>query len=144
MWSARVRRSRHSRTSTPPHAVNENQHVNVMTERYTKLTRAMRTKKTLLLHVANVFCDSWVILHGRPPYVLIDNGVQFTSKLFATPCIMLDMTHLRTTVYHPQKIRQVKQYNFTIDTLLRHYCAKNQKALGTYAQSLTYSSNSQM
>lgn len=80
-----------------PHTVNGNQYVTIMTDSYLKLTRAMRTGKTSSSLVANVFFDSWAVPSDIPAYVVTDNGLQFTSKVFKTLCPMLSVKHLTTT-----------------------------------------------
>lgn len=99
-----------------PRTVDDNQYVIAMTDRYSKLTRALSTSQASFAHVVNVFFDSSIIPDSIPAYVLADTGVQCTNKLFATLCAMIRVKHLTTTDYHPQTNGQVERYNRTIGT----------------------------
>lgn len=120
-----------------PRTRNENQYVIVMTDKYSKLTRAMQTGKTSSSHFGNVSFDSQVVLYFTPVYVQLKHGVKFNSKMFSALGTMLDVKHQTTTAFHPQTNEQVKRYNLTIVKQLRNYVAENQKYLDTYVQRLT-------
>lgn len=85
----------------PPKSTHENQLVVVMTDRHSKLTRAVPTTQTTALHVASIFYDHWIIPYGIPDHLLTENSNQFVSKFFATLCQFLDLKHLTTTTFHP-------------------------------------------
>lgn len=78
--------------------------VNFMADRYSKLTQASPTDITSSDHVANVFFDSWIFPYFISTYVLSDNIMQFTSKLFATLCTLLVVKHLTATRIIPTLI----------------------------------------
>lgn len=67
-----------------PCTVSGNQYVIVMTDRYSKLARAMPSDKTSSPNVANLFFDSWVVPYGIPAYIQTDYGMKFTCALFGT------------------------------------------------------------
>lgn len=71
-------------------------HVDDMPDRYSELPRALPNSKTLSSYVANVLLDFRVTLYRIPAYVLTDNGVQLTSKLFAKLCTMPELKNLKT------------------------------------------------
>lgn len=121
-----------------PRTTSGNQYAIVITDRYSKVTRAIPTSKTASTHAANIFFEHWVIPYGIPKYLLTDNGPQFTSKFFAMICSLLGVKHLTTTAYHPQTKGQVEHYNKTIVTRLRHYVAEHQRDWDTLVQPLTY------
>lgn len=102
------------------------QHVVVITDSYSKLTRASPTSKTLLTTMKNVSLNHWIVCFCIPSYLLTDNGPKFIIKFFVSICGYLDMKHLTTTKYHPQTNGQAKQYNCTIITQLRHDFAAHQ------------------
>lgn len=126
-----------------PRTVSRHLFVTIMTDRYLKLKRAMPTGQTKSSHVANVFFNSWVVLYGISAYVLMKNEAQLTSKLFAMLCTMLGVKELTTTASHRQTNGQVKRYNLTIVTQLRHFIAENQKYWDTYAQKITIAYNAE-
>lgn len=127
-----------------PHIVNGNQYVIEMTNGYSKLTRTMPTGTTSSSHVANVLFDSQVAPYGIPAYVLTDNGVQFTCKLFARLCIMLGVNDQTTTAYHPQTNGQEEQYIRAIVTRLGHYFAESQKHSFKNLQPLSFAYNTKV
>lgn len=116
----------------------------VSSHKYLRLTRAVRRGKTSSSHAANVFFDIRVVRNGIPVYVLTDNGVRITSKLFSLLCTMLDVNALTTTAYRTQTNGQVERNNNTIVTRRLHYVTENQKHRETYVNQLTYAYNVQV
>lgn len=117
-----------------PPAANGNWYKIVMTDRVSKLTRAMQTVKTSSPHVANVFSDSRIVFYSITAHVVTDNGVRFTTKLYAMLCTMLGVEHLTTTAYYHQTNEQAKQNICKIETRLWHYVAENQNDCDKYVQ----------
>lgn len=85
-----------------PETMQGNQYVVIITDRYSKLTRAIKTSKTAAAHMANIFLDHWIVSFDISSYLLTDNGTRFRSKFFASICGYLGVKHLTTTAYHPQ------------------------------------------
>lgn len=59
-----------------------NQFVFVMTNRYTKRTRAIPTTTTNATTVARIFVEHWVANCGIPSKLLSENRPHFVSKFF--------------------------------------------------------------
>ena len=127
-----------------PRSKKGNRFITVMTDRYSKLTRAVPSTKTTAPQVALIFLDNWVIPYGIPSYVLTDNGPQFTSKFFACLCAFLGSKLLNTTAYHPQTNGQAERFNRTIVARMRHYVNEHQTDWDDYVQPLTYGYNCQV
>lgn len=121
-----------------PRTASGKQHVVVIMDRYSKLTRAISKAKTTATHDTNVFFDHWVVPYDIPKYHLTGNSPQFVSKFFETICTYLGVKQLTNTAYHSQAIGQVERYNKTIVTRLRHYVAEHQKDREIFDQRLTY------
>lgn len=51
-----------------------------ITERYSKLKRAIATSNSTASHVENLFFDHRIVLFGFPTYLLTDDGPQFGSN----------------------------------------------------------------
>lgn len=102
-----------------------NPHVIVITDQYSKLTRAIATAKMTVTHVSNVFFDYWVAPYSIPTYVLTYSSAQSVSKFFTTICTYFGNKHLTTTVYHQQTNGLVERYDRTNARRLRHYIAEN-------------------
>lgn len=115
-----------------------NQYIVMITDKYSKLTRAIPNSKILSTHMSNIFLDHWIIPFGIPSYLLTDNGPQIVRKLFATVCGSLVVKHVTTTAYHPQTNCQAKRFNRTIVTRLRLYVTDHQRDCNLYTQPLTY------
>eukprot|EP00171_Calliarthron_tuberculosum_P021926 IDg21926t1 len=58
----------------------------VMTDRFSKMVRAVPLRSISALTVAKVFVRDWVFVYGPPAKLLSDNGKQFTAKLFQSVC----------------------------------------------------------
>ena len=121
-----------------------NRFVLVITDRYSKMARAIPMQDTTTKDVAQVFVEHWVYPYGIPNKLLTDNGPQFESKLFAAICQFLGVKHSTTTAYHPQTNGQTERYNRTLVERLRHYVSDHQKSWDEYVQPLTYAYNIQV
>lgn len=67
------------------------------------------------------FLDKWVYPYRIPTHFLIHNGPQFLAKFFTSLCSFFCSHNVTTTAYHPQANGQIKSYNKTLSTRLRHY-----------------------
>lgn len=115
-----------------------NQDEVVVTDDFSQLTRAIPTDKIIPGQVATIFLDNWVMPHRKPSCILINNEVQFVSKLFRTLHLFLGVKKLTTTVYHPQTNGEVERYSRPLVARLRHSVPEHQQDWDTYVQSLTY------
>lgn len=113
----------------------------VITDRYARLTQAIIKKKTTATRIANILKEHWVPNLGIPSIVLTGNGNQVTPKIFVTLCKELGLKTVTATTYHPQANGQVKSFNATMISILRHYVAEHQKSWDTFAFLSTYSYN---
>lgn len=85
-----------------PKTTNGNQHVIIITDRYSKLTRTVFTAQLITNTVAENFFTARVIPYCIPVYLTTDNGTQFVSNLFAMLCNHHGTKHPTTTAYQPQ------------------------------------------
>lgn len=60
-----------------------NQFLLVITDRYSKINRAILITNKMVPHMAGKFLDNWVMPYGIPTYMFTDNGPQFEGKCFA-------------------------------------------------------------
>ena len=127
-----------------PKTAHGNQHVLVITDRFSKLTRSIPLRTTTASVVANAFLDNWVYVYGAPRYVLTDNGPQFAAKFFDAVCALLGVRHYLTTAYHPQSNGQTERFNRTLVQRLRHYVEEHQRDWDDYVQPLTFAYNTQV
>ncbi|CDF32213.1 unnamed protein product [Chondrus crispus] len=127
-----------------PKTPHGNRHILVITDRFTKLCRAIPLRTTQAQQVAQTFLDAWVYPYGMPDTLLTDNGPQFTAKFFEAVCGLLGIRHVLTTAYHPQTNGQAERFNRTLATRLRHYVSEHQRDWDDYVQPLTYAYNMQV
>jgi transposase InsO family protein len=74
----------------------------VVTDRFTKLTRAYPLATTTTEVAAKTFFEGWVAAgYGIPRVLLIDNGTQFVEKFFQTFCNTLVIKQVYTSAYRP-------------------------------------------
>lgn len=86
---------------TFPKAIQQNQYILFISDRYSKLTHAIPPSKTTYTHIANLFFNHWIVLYVIPTHLLTDTNVQLTNKHFAALCNLLGVKHLTTTAYRP-------------------------------------------
>lgn len=115
-----------------------------MTDRYSKVAKAVSTSKTTGLYIASLFVDNLVIPYCIQTLVLTDNGTQFFSKFLKSLWASPGAKYLTTTVTHLQVNVQAKRINETIIVRLRHYVSEHQKDCSIYIQLLTFSCSGQV
>lgn len=86
----------------------------VVTDRYSKLTRAIRTKTTAASDVTPTFINDRVISYGIPDRLLTDKESQFVGNLFNAARDALGTKLMKSVPDHPQINAQTERYNQTI------------------------------
>ena len=76
---------------------------------------------------------------GFPEQVTSDNGSQFTSKHFEAFCNLLEMKHIRTSVYHAQSNGACERYNGTLKRCLRKLVADIPRQWDKYVPAALFS-----
>ena len=82
-----------------PKTAHGNQHVLVITDRFSKLTRSIPFRTATALVVANAFLDKSVHVYGAPRYVMTDNAPQFAAIFFDALGALLGVRHYLTKAY---------------------------------------------
>lgn len=106
------------------------QHVNVLTYKFNKLKRAIQVTTETSTSAATIFIENWVILDGIPTYLLIGNGLQLVSKLFAEVIARFGIKHMTKNFYHPYTKGYEEQFHRKTVASLRHYNAEHQDRPG--------------
>ena len=127
-----------------PKTKNRNQFIAVITDRYSKLTRAVPMRKTTATLMAAMFLNNWILPYGISNTIFSDNGPQFSAEFWKTICRPMGVNHKTTTSYHPQTNGQAERYNKTIVSRLRLYVSKHQNDWDQFVQPLTYAYNYQV
>ena len=89
-------------------------HVLVITDRFTKLSRAIPLRDTNAATTALAFLEHWVFVYGALTYLLTNRRANFTTKFFQAVCSSLGVRNLFTTAYHPQTNGQFERFNRTL------------------------------
>ena len=64
---------------------------------------------------------------GIPDEILTDQGSNFMSSLLQEMYLMLNISRLRTSPYHPQTDGLTERFNGTLKSMIRKFTASNQK-----------------
>ncbi|CAF1308488.1 unnamed protein product [Rotaria sordida] len=88
------------------------------------------------------FLSNDVILkYGTPTCILTDNGTHFTSQLTNKLFEHLGVTHLYSTVYHPQTNGQIERFNATMDGKIAALCNERRTDWDEVLQFVTFNYN---
>ena len=76
--------------------------------------------------VAKALWESTICRYGAPVSLVSDRGKNFTSRLVASLCKLLNVARVHTSAYHPQTNSACERYNAEILKCLRSYCEKQE------------------
>jgi len=127
-----------------PRTAAGNEHLLVMVDRFSKITRAIPLQWIGAKTIAAAVLDNWVAAFGPPATVFSDNGLQFRSTFFQGDCSLLGISNRYSTTYHAQKNCQVERYNRTIVGQLRTYVEDHQDRWDELVSMLTLAYNSRL
>jgi len=114
----------------------------MITDRFTKLVRAIPMDGTSAVDCASVVLDYWVGAYDPPDGLLSDGGPQFTSHFWGQVCNLLSIEPKVTSPSHPQTSGQTERFNRTMHTILKHYVADHPRSWDQLLGALTLSYNS--
>ena len=108
-----------------PRSAEGYEHLLVMCDRFSKLTRVVPLRDVTALDVLSAFVDVCIASYGIPDSTLSDNRPQFASVLHQGVLQMLGISTAYVTPYHPQTSGQVERFNKTLVRQLRHYVSEH-------------------
>ncbi|CAF4021322.1 unnamed protein product [Rotaria sp. Silwood2] len=82
-----------------------------------------------------------ILKYGTPTCILTDNGTHFTSQLMNKLFENLGVTHLYSTVYHPQTNGQIERFNATMDGKIAALCNERRTNWDEVLQFVTFNYN---
>jgi len=82
-----------------PRTAAGNEHLLVIVDRFSKMTRAIPLERIDAESIAAAFLDYWVAAYGPPATVLSENGPQFRSTFFQGVCSLLGISNRYSTTY---------------------------------------------
>ena len=110
-----------------PETANGNRHLLVVVDYFTKWVEAYPLKRMDAATIASVFVSEFVSRFGAPESLHTDQGKNFDSRLFKDVCQLLGIKKTGTTAYHPSGDGLVERFNQSLERLLSHYVAENQR-----------------
>jgi len=94
-------------------------HILTIIDRTTKWMEAIPLTNTAATDVAAALCSGWIARFGVPDTITSDRGPQFTSNIWNSLCLFLQIKHRPTTAYHPQANGMVERLHRRLKDALR-------------------------
>ena len=91
----------------------------VMTDVFTKFTKAVPTRNQLASTVVKVLLNKWICNFGIPRRIHSDQDRNFILSIGKELCTVYGIEQIKTTSYHPMSNGQTERMNWTIIGLLR-------------------------
>lgn len=113
----------------------------VVTDRFTKLVKAIQIKGGSAADVAKAFLEHWVFNFGPPSELISNNVRQFTSKFIQEVCRNLTIHNAFTTTCHSQSNAQEERLNRTILSNICSYTSTHARDWDLCTPALTYPYN---
>jgi hypothetical protein len=95
-----------------------NQYVLVITDTFSKFTKAFAMPNQTAETVANNLLSGWIREYGPPMELHTDQGANFESALIRNICELYRINKTRTSAYHPQADGQVERFNRSLMTMI--------------------------
>ena len=83
----------------------------MLIDQFTKLVECYPLPDQSAELIAKTLVDEFFSRFGLPPEIHTDQGSNFVGNLFTTLCLLLQVTKVRTTSYHPCSNGQIEPMN---------------------------------
>lgn len=100
------------------------QHILVILDYATRYPEAIPLRNTSAKAIAKELVQVFSRV-GIPKEILTDQGTPFMSRVTKELCILYKISHLRTSVYHPQTDGLVERFNKTLKNMLKKVVDKD-------------------
>ena len=108
---------------------------------FPKFTRAAPLPCMTTEKVSKAFVDYWLSVFEAPDTLLTDQGSQFTSELFLSPCRIFGVKKVSTTRYNPQTDGVFERNNKNLVKMLAMYVSTDQQNWDQLISIITYTQN---
>lgn len=115
-----------------------NEYLLHISDSFSKLVRTALLDSITAAYVAKAFLAYCVMAYAPPRILLSDIAEQFILQFFRHVCKPLGIENLLTITCHPQTSGQIKRYNRTTISWLRHYVDQHSKHWELYTDILTF------
>lgn len=124
-----------------PKKTNGNQSIVVHIPHYSILTEVVPSANTFSSAMTATSVAHLVSTFGISHMLLIENGLQFTSRYFIAVWNVLSVESLGITEQFSRTNAHVERFNCTLPSRLPHYAAGRRSDWGTFVFPLTYAYN---
>uniref|UniRef100_A0A8C5LTZ1 Gypsy retrotransposon integrase-like protein 1 n=1 Tax=Leptobrachium leishanense TaxID=445787 RepID=A0A8C5LTZ1_9ANUR len=109
-----------------PKSARGHQYILVIMDYATRYPEAIPLRQTSAKNIAKELLQVFSRV-GIPKDLLTDQGTPFMSRVTKELCKLFKVTHLRTSVYHPQTDGLVERFNKTLKSMLKKVVDKDGK-----------------
>ncbi len=118
-----------------------NKYIIALTDILSKFVITKAVRDCTATTAANFLINDVVLKYGTPTCILTDNGTHFTAQLMNNLFQRLGVTHLYSTVYHPQTNGQIERFNATMDGKIAALCNERRSDWDEMLQFVTFNYN---
>lgn len=109
----------------------------VVCDSFSKFVMLFPLRSATASSVVRAIEDHVILVFGAPRTIIVDNGVQFKSKLFQTMAKTYNIDKAYNANYHPQ-CNPTERVNRVVKTMLTAYVSENHKVWDQYLYKIGY------
>jgi hypothetical protein len=118
-----------------------NRYIISLTDILSKFVITKAVKDCTATTAVEFLTNDVILKYGTPTCILTDNGTHFTAQVMNNLYQKLGVTHLYTTVYHPQTNGQIERFNATMDGKIAALCNEQRTNWDDMLQFVTFNYN---
>ncbi len=124
-----------------PTSTRGNKYIISLTDVLSKFVITKAVRDCTAATAVNFLINDVILKYGTPTCILTDNGTHFTAQLMNNLFQRLGVTHLYSTVYHPQTNGQIERFNATMDGKIAALCNERRTNWDEMLQFVTFNYN---